>query len=83
MNYKIQKSLSEEYKKYFNQILQMYVKKERGQNSTLLVLLEKCNGDLITFTEQQYKLNINQACVIFHKLCYSGLMMLYSLKKLK
>ena len=83
LNYKIQTSLSEEYKKYFNQILQMYVKKEKGKKPTLLVLLEKCNGDIVTFTEQQYKLNINQACVIFHKLCYSGLMMLYSLKKLK
>ena len=61
----------------------MYVKKEKGKKPTLLVLLEKCDGDLVAFTEKQYKLNINQACVIFHKLCYSGLMMLYSLKKLK
>jgi hypothetical protein len=83
LNYKIQTSLPEEYKKYFNQILQMYVKKEKGKKPTLLVLLEKCDGDLVAFTEKQYKLNINQACVIFHKLCYSGLMMLYSLKKLK
>jgi serine/threonine protein kinase len=82
LNYKIESSLSEKYKKYFNQILQMYVKKQKDRKPTLLVLLEKCNGDLITFTEQQYNLDINKVCDVFHELCYSGLMMLSALKEL-
>jgi serine/threonine protein kinase len=85
MNANIDLSLTGENKRYFNQILQMYAIKEAGYPTTINLksILEKCNGDLITFLEKSIFRNINEVCKVFNKLCKDCAMILCLLKKEK
>lgn len=82
----IQKNLEKENQKFFNKILGIYLIKKFTGIATLQLVLEKCNGgDLITYfgNLNLTKLDINAKCVIFHKLCYDGLVILFLLIELK
>ena len=86
MNANLNLSLPPQYKKYFNKILQMYAIKEVNSISgipkiNLISILEKCNGDLITFLENLKSTDINELCQIFNQLCKDCAMILCLLKR--
>jgi len=85
MNANLNLSLSAEYKEYFNEILQMYAIKELNNIGTpkinLISILEKCDGDLITFLENLNSTDINELCKIFNQLCKDCAMILCLLKR--
>jgi serine/threonine protein kinase len=82
MNANLNLSLSPEHEKYFNKILQMYAIREVNHgnlNLNLISILEKCDGDLITFLERLTLTDINELCLIFNEFCKNCAMMLFAL----